>query len=60
MVVTADASMDEVADAVLSNRRGSIVVVDDTGGPLGRILIDDVLDALVVRPAHLHREVGDQ
>jgi flagellar motility protein MotE (MotC chaperone) len=60
IVVTADASMDEVADAVLSNRRGSIVVVDDTGGPLGRILIDDVLDALVVRPARLHREVGDQ
>jgi CBS domain-containing protein len=60
IVVTPDASLDEVVDAVLSNRRGSVVVVDTAGHPIGRILVDDVLDALVPRPARIHRDVGDQ
>jgi Mg/Co/Ni transporter MgtE len=60
IVVTPDASLDEVVDAVLSNRRGSVVVVDTGGCPIGRILVDDVLDALVPRPGRLHRDVGDQ
>jgi Mg/Co/Ni transporter MgtE len=60
ILVTADAPLDEVVDAVLSNRRGSVVVVDDAGHPLGRILTDDVLDAFVPHVARLHRDVGDQ
>ncbi|MCU1395563.1 MAG: proteinMgtE intracellular protein [Ilumatobacteraceae bacterium] len=60
IVVSADASLDEVIDATLSNRRGSIVVADDAGRPLGRILADDVLDALTPGRAGIHRDVGEQ
>jgi len=60
IVVAPDASLDEVVDAVLSNRRTSIVVVDLEGRPLGRILVDDVLDALTPKRVRLHRDVGDQ
>jgi CBS domain-containing protein len=60
IVVTPDAPLDAVVDAVLSNRRSSIVVVDDDGQPIGRILVDDVLDALVLHPTRFHRDVGEQ
>jgi CBS domain-containing protein len=60
IVVAPDATLDEVVDAVLSNRRSSIVVADGDGRPLGRVLVDDVLDALTPRRARLHRDVGDQ
>ena len=60
IVVAADMTLDDVIDATLSNRRGSIVVVDDDGRPLGRILADDVLDALTPGRERLHRDVGDQ
>jgi Mg/Co/Ni transporter MgtE len=59
IVVTPDAPLDDVLDAVLSNRRGSIVVVDEGGRPLGRILADDVLDAFAPRWSSFHRDVGN-
>ncbi len=45
--VPADADLDEVVRQLIDNRRGSLVVVDEDEQPLGRILADDVLDALV-------------
>ena len=39
-------SLDLVVDAVRSSRRSSLVVVDEERRPLGRILLDDVIDAL--------------
>jgi predicted transcriptional regulator len=35
-------------------RRLSLVVVDDDGHPVGRILADDVLDALVPTKGRFH------
>jgi Mg/Co/Ni transporter MgtE len=60
IVVEVDATLDEIVDATLSNRRGSIVVADGEGRPLGRILADDVLDALAPGRSRLHRDVGEQ
>ena len=60
IAVSPDAPLTEVVDAVLSNRRSSIVVVDDDGRPIGRILLDDVLDALTLAPAHFRPNVGDR
>lgn len=45
VVVGPGAGVGEVADALVDSRRSSILVVDDTK-VLGRILADDVLDAL--------------
>jgi CBS domain-containing protein len=42
-----DADLDTVATEMVESRRSSLLVVDDAGKPLGRILSDDVLDALV-------------
>jgi len=47
VVVTADAQFGTVVDRLIENRRSSIVVVDSEGRPIGRILADDVVDALV-------------
>jgi len=41
------ASLKEVAVALIASRRSSLVVVDEEGRPQGRILADDVIDALV-------------
>jgi CBS domain-containing protein len=60
IVVSPDATLAEVVDAILSNRRSSIVVADAEGHPLGRVLVDDVLDALTPKRLRLHRDVGDQ
>jgi CBS domain-containing protein len=49
-----DDSVDQVATALIESRRSSLLVVDDDGRPLGRILADDVLDALVPGPGRLH------
>ena len=46
-----------VADPSAQRRRGvtgRVLVVDDDGKPLGRILSDDVLDALVPGHGRLH------
>ncbi len=47
VTVGTETPVDEVAIALIENRSASIVVVDDDGRPLGRILADDVVDALV-------------
>ncbi len=44
--VRPNASLDLVVDAVRSSRRSSLVVVDADRRPIGRILLDDVIDAL--------------
>ena len=49
-----DAGMDMVATEMVESRRSSLLVVDDKGKPLGRILSDDVLDALVPGHGRLH------
>lgn len=48
------APLKEVAAALIESRRSSLVVVDDAGRPQGRILADDVLDALLPEGARFH------
>ncbi len=47
-------SANEVAGQLVEARRQSMVVVDDDGSPIGRILADDVLDALVPTKGRFH------
>jgi Mg/Co/Ni transporter MgtE len=47
ITVEADADLPDVVERLVANRRSSVVVVDDGGRPVGRILADDVVDALV-------------
>jgi CBS domain-containing protein len=49
-----DADLDVVATEMVESRRSSLLVVDGQGRPLGRILSDDVLDALVPGHGRLH------
>ena len=44
--VKIDTALDEVIEEFSNNRGSSIVVVDDKGRPIGRILADDLVDAL--------------
>jgi CBS domain-containing protein/sporulation protein YlmC with PRC-barrel domain len=46
--------VNEVAQKLIETRRHSMVVVDDDGCPVGRILADDVLDALVPTKGRFH------
>jgi CBS domain-containing protein len=52
--VNADADVRDVAAALIESRRSSVLVVDDLGAPLGRILADDVVDALTPDRGRLH------
>ena len=47
MCIRAEASFEEVVEALVEGRGPSVVVVDDAGRPLGRIVADDVVDALL-------------
>jgi len=47
VTVTVDAPIADVIESFVENRGSSIVVVDDEGRPIGRILADDVVDALL-------------
>ena len=49
-----DDDLDKVATEIVESRRSSLLVVDDKGRPLGRILSDDMLDALVPGHGRLH------
>jgi CBS domain-containing protein/uncharacterized protein YrrD len=42
-----DADLEEVVEKLTANRGSSLVVVDEENRPIGRILADDVVDALV-------------
>jgi len=45
--VPADAGISEVAERLVETRHSSVVVVDEDHRPVGRILADDLLDALM-------------
>jgi Mg/Co/Ni transporter MgtE len=47
ITVTSSATLTDVIDQLIASRRSSVVVVDDQRRPIGRILADDVIDALV-------------
>jgi CBS domain-containing protein len=47
VTVTVDAGVDEIAERLVETRHSWVVVVDEEERPLGQILADDVLDALV-------------
>jgi CBS domain-containing protein len=49
VTVTVDAPLSEVVERLVDVRRNSLLVVDDEGRPVGRILADDVVDALTER-----------
>src|SRR6266508_3991404 len=48
------ATIGEVAEALVENRRTSVLVTDEDGRPLGRIGADDVVDALLPERGRLH------
>lgn len=54
VVIDAGAPFEQVVDGLIDNRRSSIVVIDDEGRPTGRILADDVVDALVPGRGRIH------
>jgi CBS domain-containing protein/sporulation protein YlmC with PRC-barrel domain len=47
VTIPAQASMNEVIEAIGDHRGTGLLVVDDAGVPIGRILADDVVDVLV-------------
>ncbi len=53
VTVHADASLEEVVARLVDSRAASVVVVDEADRPIGRILADDVVDALVPEKAKL-------
>lgn len=54
VTVTPHASAGDVAARLIETRRHSIMVVDDEGRPVGRILADDLLDVLVPTKGRFH------
>lgn len=54
VTVRADTPLTEAADQLVAARASSLLVVDDTDRPLGRILADDLLDALLPERGRLH------
>lgn len=54
LTVPPNASVSEVAQQLVRTRRSSLLVVDGRGRPLGRILADDVLDALLPERGRRH------
>jgi len=54
VTVSPHTSANAVAAQLVETRRHSTVVVDDDGRPIGRILADDVLDALVPTKGRFH------
>jgi MgtE intracellular N domain/CBS domain len=54
LTVRADATVGQVAEQLVRTRRSSLLVVDGSAVPLGRILADDVLDALLPQRGRRH------
>jgi CBS domain-containing protein len=52
--VTVDTSFNEVAERLIETRHSSVVVLDESGCPVGRILADDLIDALLPERGRLH------
>ena len=53
-IVHPEADIKEVADTLIANRSTSVLVVDKHNRPLGRILADDILDALLPESGRFH------
>ena len=49
MAVNIDTPLDQVIEEFSNNRGSSIVIVDESNKPVGRIMADDLVDALVER-----------
>jgi flagellar motility protein MotE (MotC chaperone) len=60
LTVVPDEPLGEVIERFVDERGSSIVVVDAAGRPIGRILADDLVDALTPRRGrlHFHRILG--
>jgi CBS domain-containing protein len=54
VTIDPDAGLSEVVDGLVEGRASTLVVVDEAGRPLGRILADDVIDALLPERGRLH------
>ncbi|KJS63357.1 magnesium transporter MgtE [Streptomyces rubellomurinus] len=54
VAVPPDTRLAEAADRLVAARASSLLVVDDTGRPLGRVLADDILDSLLPERGRLH------
>jgi Mg/Co/Ni transporter MgtE len=54
VTVTVDAEVRDVAHQLVESRRSSVVVIDDDNRPIGRILADDVIDALLPERGRFH------
>ncbi|MER5640608.1 CBS domain-containing protein [Kitasatospora sp. NPDC002227] len=54
VTVHPDTRLAEAADRLVAARATSLLVADDTGRPLGRVLADDILDALLPERGRLH------
>ncbi len=54
LTVRADGDVGDVADLLVRTRRASLLVVDADDRPIGRILADDVLDALLPERGRFH------
>ncbi len=56
--VTADTPIEEVVEEFSNNRGSSIVVVDEKHKPIGRILADDLVDALAGKNHSIFTQTG--
>jgi CBS domain-containing protein len=54
VTVSPDAKVEEVASRLVESRKSSVVVVDEEGRPMGRILADDIVDALLPERHRFH------
>ncbi|HET9077515.1 MAG TPA: CBS domain-containing protein [Acidimicrobiales bacterium] len=52
--VPSDAGITEVAQSLVDTRHSSVVVVDDDNKPVGRILADDLIDAMLPERGRHH------
>lgn len=56
--VAADTPIDTVVEEFQNNRGSSIIVVDEKQKPIGRILADDLVDALSNKSSHIFSQGG--
>lgn len=54
VTVSPKASIEKAAELLIDNRRPSILVVDEQNRPLGRIVADDMVDALLPERGRFH------
>ena len=47
VTVAPDAELEKVAEVLIDNRRSSVLVVNENNLPIGRILADDIVDAML-------------